>query len=366
MSFDHYRYVPCLRWKQGEYQAVLGLSDTARSFITPLIEVPEIGYDFENQRDNKTIEKHLEPFAKRVRKKWGKEPCFVDALHLPPERMMADGNHPIIYVFERLRALKCNAVPVVGFSRNTKYKQAVRKVASEDKHGLCIRVTIEEAAKPSLSSNIDALLSATQVEAMDCDLVLDLGAPNFEPVDGFSKLVEALIKKIPNLGQWRTFTLIGSAFPSSMGEVKQGSTIKPRSEWILYKILAASLEKAGIRLPTFGDYGINHPNILMLDMRPIKPASTVRYATDDAWYIVKGPNVRDNGYGQYRQHCQTVIDSGLYSGPEFSEGDAYIKKCADGTGKTGNLTTWRNVGTNRHIEKVVQDVSNLFGSSTAA
>ena len=30
---------------------------------------------------------------------------------------------------------------------------------------------------------------------------------------------------------------------------------------------------------------------------------------------------------------------------------------------TGNLTTWRRVGTNHHIEKVVQDVSSLFASS---
>ena len=52
-------------------------------------------------------------------------------------------------------------------------------------------------------------------------------------------------------------------------------------------------------------------------------------------------------------------------GPEFSEGDRYISECAGGSAGTGNLTTWRKVGTNHHLEKVVRDISSLFGSSAA-
>ena len=77
MTFDHEHYVPCLRWKQGEYQAVLRLSKAAKQSLTPFIEVPEIGFDFETKTENKTIDDHLAPFAGRVRKKWGQEPCFV-------------------------------------------------------------------------------------------------------------------------------------------------------------------------------------------------------------------------------------------------------------------------------------------------
>jgi hypothetical protein len=328
--------------------------------------VPEIGYDFEEQREKKTIDEHLEPFAKRVHQKWGKAPCFVDAIRLPPERAMADGRHPTTMIFERLRNLKCTAVPVTGLGRSPQYQQAIKEIVSKDKGGLCLRVTIEEAIKPTLGGLVNSLLTVLATSAADCDLVLDLGAPNFEPVEGIAKLVEAVIRKIPNLDKWRTFTLIGTAFPSSMGEVKTSPAMIPRSEWTLYKILITSLRKANIRLPAFGDYAISHPATLELDMRFIKASATVRYTTADAWYIVKGPNTRDNGFKQYRKHCQVVVNSGYFSGVGFSAGDAYIQKCADGTGSTGNLSTWRNVGTNRHIEKVVQDVSSLFGSSAAA
>ena len=59
MTFDHGNYVPCLRWKQGEYQALLRLSPSTKGCITPLIEVPEIGWDFELGREAKTIDGHL-------------------------------------------------------------------------------------------------------------------------------------------------------------------------------------------------------------------------------------------------------------------------------------------------------------------
>ena len=151
-----------------------------------------------------------------------------------------------------------------------------------------------------------------------------------------------------------------------MAEIKIGSATIPRWEWILYKRLVRSLRKAKVRLPTFGDYGINHPNLVALDMRLLKPSGTIRYTTDAGWFIVKGPNVRDTGFQQYRKHCRTVMAFEDYEGAEFSKGDRYISECAAGSVSTGNLTTWRKVGTNHHLEKVVRDISSLFGSSVAA
>lgn len=365
MKFDHKHYIPCLRWKQGEYQALVGLSGTARNFITPLIEVPELGFDFETRSESKTIDEHLEPFARRVRKKWGTRPCFVDLLHIPSDKVMTDGRHPVSFVFDELRAARCSAVPVTGLARDSRYSGAVRQAVSRDRRGLCLRVTIEEAAKPSLQDTAKALLAKVGVDSEDCDFILDLGAPNFEPVEGFERLIETLIRKMPYIARWRTFTLLGTSFPSTMAEIKQSPTTIRRWEWVLYKRLVGSLVRANVRLPTFGDYGVNHPDLLLLDMRLVKPSATIRYTTEDGWLIVKGPNVRDNGYEQYRDHCRTVKASASYMGARFSEADRYISECAAGSAGTGNLTTWRKVGTNHHLEKVVQDISSLFGSLAA-
>ncbi len=99
MKFDYHHYVPCLRWKQGEYQALLQLKDTTKSKMTPLIEVPEIGWDFEKKIATKTIDKHLEPFARRVKTKWKNRRCFVDLKIISPSERMLDGRHPLEFVF---------------------------------------------------------------------------------------------------------------------------------------------------------------------------------------------------------------------------------------------------------------------------
>ena len=363
MSFDHKHYVPSLRWKMGEYQAVSRLEAETKDSITPLIEVPEIGFDFAKGAPAKSLDDHLSPFAKRVMDKWGHHPCFVDLNLVDPSERMSDGDHPLRFVFDDLRSKNCEVVPVTGPARDSTYQTAIKYTVSKDGRGLCLRLSIEDAGKSDVKTSIDALLEQVDLQVKECDLVLDLGAPpNFEPIEGFARLIEAIVRKLPYLRRWRTFTIIGTSFPPSMSEIEKGSTMVPRLEWMLYKIIAKSLAQNGVRVPTFGDYAINHTDILPRDMRLLKPSATIRYTADDSWLIVKGTNVRDNGFGQYRDLCRTVVDSQHYAGSDFSWGDEYIENCAAGSESTGNLTTWRGVGTNRHIEKVVFDIASYFDS----
>ena len=45
--FTQRHYVPVLKWKQGEYQALYRLSNAVKDNLTPLLEIPPIGFDFE-------------------------------------------------------------------------------------------------------------------------------------------------------------------------------------------------------------------------------------------------------------------------------------------------------------------------------
>ena len=53
VDFSNYEYTPVLKWKQGEYQALLRLSDEAKSAVLPLIDIPPIGWDFEKQQQGR-------------------------------------------------------------------------------------------------------------------------------------------------------------------------------------------------------------------------------------------------------------------------------------------------------------------------
>jgi hypothetical protein len=362
MKFDHQHCVPCIRWKQGEYIAMRRLSDKTKSFITPLIEVPEIGFDFETNTLNKSIDKHLSSLAGRVKKNWQDRTCFIDLNLIDESQLMEDGRHPVKFVFDDLRAQKCLAIPVTGIARNPRYQAAVRQIVSIDKRGVCLRVSIEESAHPNLKTDIDTIIAGVNLNISECDLVIDLDAPNYNPMEGFSILLTRIIKGLPYLSRWRTFSIIGSSFPQTMAEVNHGMSKIPRDAWLFYRKLIIKLKEANLRLPTFGDYGINHPDILQLDMRKVKPSATIRYTVDDAWLIVKGPNVRDNGFEQYHDLCRDLIRSKYFLGAHFSAGDEYIAKCANGEVATGNLSTWRMVGTNHHLEKMVYDIANFYAS----
>lgn len=360
-------YVPCLRWKMGEYQALAKLSTATKNAILPIIDIAEFfkdapgnSFDHEEEKPAKTIDQHLSKFAKRVKEKWGTNECFIDLRNIDTSVRMSDGLHPVNFVFNDLRFFQIKAIPIIGLDRDLEYRRAVRRVVTEDQRGLCLRASLEKATTPSYINNI---LTEMNSQPNECDFILDLGAPDkFEPMDVFTTIVETIIKKLPYLNEWRSFGVIGTSFPSSLSGIQSGLTFLPRSEWLLYKELVTRLKKVGIRIPTFGDYAINHPEIVNLDMRFSKPKANVRYTLNDRWLIARGESVRDHGFGQHQELCGLIINFKDYYGQGFSLADKYIYDCANGVVSTGNLSTWRWVGTNHHLEMVTRDIANLFAS----
>ena len=63
-------YVPLLRWRMGEYQALEKLSEFCKGRTVPLIEVLPPDYDFELRQPKKHIDEQLKPFAKQIEKRW--------------------------------------------------------------------------------------------------------------------------------------------------------------------------------------------------------------------------------------------------------------------------------------------------------
>jgi hypothetical protein len=357
MNIEQQRYIPCLRWKQGEYQALLRLSPDVRSMIVPLIDAAEIGFDFEEQEESKSIDEHLSLFAKRVREKWGTGNCFVDMHLIEASQRMANGKHPVSFVFDDLRFKGVRAIPVMGINQDSHWQDAIQNAVDHDGHGFCFRIGLEDALKPNLRALLDNLLQKYGRQVEQCDLIIDELGPNFEPIDGFVGLLETIIINLPHLNRWRSFGLIGTSFPPSLGPLGSGTSIVPRYEWQAYKKLIVRLNSSGIRLPIFGDYAINRPEVSKVDQRFMKTKANIRYTINNNWLIVRGQNIRD--YTEYKGLCAAIVSSKLYLGPGFSLGDRYILDCSKSMAKTGNHTTWRWVGANHHLSSVAQDVANL-------
>src|ERR1700742_4556816 len=104
MAITVFDYVPVLKWRQGEYQALMRLDESHRQHVVPLIEVTPPEWDFEEGRPKKTLERQLEPFARRLKAKWGSHPAFLDTHLLKPTDRMPAGVHPLTYLLGGTRA----------------------------------------------------------------------------------------------------------------------------------------------------------------------------------------------------------------------------------------------------------------------
>ena len=360
--FDHKHYVPILKGRDGEYGALSSLLPESRDRITPLLELPPIPWDFEQERPAKTIDSHLKKVGQKIERAWGPDRrLFLDFMWIAEAERMGDGMHPVQHVFASARDRRLAVVPVVGLLRGEDHLAACAEVVREDGRGVCIRLQREDFVEfADLRAELQRVLAAVGVAPGMADLLLDLRAltPAQRQIDATSTL--ALISRIPDLARWRTFALAATSFPENLIGLPPSDCSKiPRQEWELWRDV---LRRRPSRLPTFGDYGISHPEPAEVDYRVMRPSASVRYAADGSWLVLKGRNLRDHGYEQFHDVCRELIGMTEYSGRRFSWGDKYIDDCANERVGTWNLTTWRKVGTSHHLAFVLRELANAFGS----
>jgi hypothetical protein len=350
-------YVPILKWRLGEYQALHRLSEVAKDRITPLLMIPPIEYDFEEQRLKKTVQEHIETFVPRFVVKWGDRKALIDMHETLVDEVMDSGDHVLSHIFSELRKSECGAIPVLNFLKSSGYKTKVKEVISLDSGGICLRVRLPEIMNPNFNKYVSNLCAFLEIELDEIDLVLDLEEPeNFEPYAVFSNVIVNGVRRIAGLSNFRSFVISGMSL--KLSEIARPGDEVPRHEWNLYKVLINDLED--FRRPTYGDYTIETPKFVSMDMRMLKPAGKIVYTCDDTWLVPKGISFRGNE-SQMIDHCKTIVTSGKYSGVGFSFGDDRIDSTIRGADGCGNLPIWKQVGVSHHLEKVVTQLSNFHG-----
>jgi T4 beta protein len=360
MNVTSFTYVPALKWRQAEYQALLRLSDAAKSKIVPFIMIPPIEFDFEEGEPKKTTQEHLQAFPKRYKDKWNARPAWIDIDVQLHAGTMDNGVDVLTHVFSELRKFDARAVPVSSLDYKPSVINALAKIATKDKRGVALRARLEHIMLADFGKRAANHLQQLKVTFADVDLIVDLGAPSYEPYVAFSGALVAALSKIPQLHDFRSFVLIGTAYPGSMQDISIPGASVERHDWLFYKKLTASLPKS-MRRPAFGDFTtVNPAFIANFDMRFVKPAGKLVYTTKDQWAIRKGGSFRDNPK-QMHSHCAHIVGSGLFRGASYSNGDDYIARCARKEKDAGpsTLTRWKEIGISHHIMHVLEDLASL-------
>ena len=350
-------YVPALRWRQGEYQALLRLSVAAKRRVVPFITIPEIEFDFEEWRPKKSLQEHAHPFAARYRAKWNQNPAWIGVHASIVDQRMDDGRDVLAYTFDNLRTFQANGVPALPLDASPIIASSVRAIINVDGSGAAISLRLEDLMKPNPRARIEALASSIGLAIGETDLIVDLGAPHFSPYDAFSNALIAALHQLRDLHDFRNFVLLGTAIPQTFKDVAKGADQLPRSDWLFYRTLLSKIP-ADMRRPVFGDYTIVHPEFKAVDMRKIKPAGKLVYTTSSNWEVRKGVAFRDFPE-QMHDHCASIMASGAFRGASYSSGDNYIADCAVRKKGPSNQTRWKDVCINHHMTQVLDDLSML-------
>ena len=359
MNLTRDMYVPAIRWRQGEYQALFRLAPAAKERVVPYVTIPEIEFDFEEWRPKKTVQEHVHPFAARFKAKWGQRPAWIAVHPSIADQSMDDGRDILTYVFDALRAFRAMAVPAIPLDANPAIVAKVRAIARNDGQGVAVSVRLEDLMKPSPRVRLQVLAAALNVGLDEIDLIIDLGAPNFEPYDAFAGALIAAMGRLGDLDGFRNFVLVGTAIPQTFKDVAKGADQLTRHDWLFYCRLIGKIPP-WMRRPNYGDHTIVHPEFTPIDMRKIKSAGKLIYTTTGAWEIRKGGAFRDHPE-QMHAHCASIVASGKFSGSAYSSGDDYIAKCAVRTEKPSNQPWWKYVTINHHITYVLDDLAKLGG-----
>jgi len=348
------RYVPILRWKGSEKDALLKLRPLERNAITPLIEfvMPNPKMNKERSiilKDSRAVlVDSLPSVAQDILRCWGKEPVFID-VHLIDEDLKSKALSAILH---SCNGLGIEAIPIIC-SATIDESRELRTVAvafSKISHnGACFRLGRKDIKNGNLENSIVGFINRNGLDVGSLDVLVDLGIVNDkdDPV-----LIANDLSHLPMLKDWRSFILSGGAHPKDLTLLRKHERHQlPRHDWMLWKGIAGQLTL--VRRPIFSDYTIQYPIYESKYIPGMNISASIRYTSDDTWEILRGEglkNPKGDKYVQYIAWARLLIEQDFYKGCAYSFGDEYVNdKAAPDNIKTGSVQTWLCAGINHHL-----------------
>lgn len=351
-----HHYVPILKGKKGEFDALAVLPAADKPRVTPVVEIFTVPWDWGTDTPAKSLDDHLASGIDQIAGGWGPEqPLWLDTLWLEPDAV-AEGKPALERLFDLCRD-RLIALPVGGPGRPASHTQSVTAVQEVDGRGVVLRLDPEDLGDPAaLTSSVADWLQVVGVAPGEVDLLVDFSAITPALAASVQLAATAVLPTLPDIHAWRSLTLASGCFPPDLSNIRSQSVERlPRCDWTLWRAVSG---RTLPRVPAYADYAINHPELSDPDPRTIRPSATIRYAADDCWVVVKERWAQRYGYDQFNSASATLMAQSEWRGDTHCTGCGFIAACAAG-GPTGNLTTWRKVGTVHHLRQTVEQLATL-------
>jgi hypothetical protein len=358
MSFGADHYVPVLKTKQGERQALGQISSHLKARLTPILEFDDLPEDPDTGIPTRDLDHHCELILPSLVSGWGTTSQFFLDVGTMVDYASLNGVFGPVYVMDESASAGLQFIPVVGLRRPL---TEIGAAIAHGGNGLCLRLTDEDLASLSISADLSRFLSEHHLVYENIDLVVDLASIFGSPAGRVQALSTSYLLALPYIHKWRTLTIAASAFPQNMGVLsRQTSATFERIEWTSWNALY-NQRRALPRLPTFGDYGIQHPVIMEgFDPRYMAASAAIRYTLDREWLLVKGQSTRRmSGTAQYQALAAYLLQRPEYMTPSHCSGCHDIELCSQGAAGFGSATPWRRIGTVHHLTHAATQISGL-------
>lgn len=346
MSND-WRYMPILKWKQGEQHALRHLTQEQWAGITPLLELQPII----SAPDIASIKSALPPYLNKVSEQIIKSipegrTIFIDTGYISPglREQLPLLFIVCLYLDKKLSHRVLPAIPTTHLelldALSTAHKSYLENIDS-----VLLRTRIDQMELSQVIPSITTL-SKLGVKKRSIHLLIDqFSIVDNNPHDCFATVEPYLEQGL--MAGCASMTVGGGSFPINLMGFKQGVTDVPRIERKVFDLLLKTEKYPALR---YSDYTVTNPAPLPdIDSSKLNPSVAIRYATGSVWSVYKAKGFKKGPPNQYRNLCKLLVSDVIYSGEEFSYGDRQYKSAADDRTGNGNPSSWRKEATSHHI-----------------
>lgn len=348
-------YSPILKGKANDLKALGKIPRSLAPHVHALVELL-------SPNEDESIETACVRFADQLRKHCPQNAVSVDLHSIAPEHVTNDGSPALEALCANLRGLGILFTPVFGFDHEPELWDRIAPIAARQGRGLTFRLKIDdlEAGEDAIADIVERLRYAG-IPTSDTKILIDLeslGGLDAVSLVRLRGLTQDFIDDALTVAKFGLISVIGSSMPKDVSGVeKEDTKAFYRQEMPLWLNVATGVPSEGI---AFGDYGIVHPNFSD-KIIPKHPNAKIRYTRGLHHHIFRGYSLREGlKYQQYYELARRVLGSQVYMGRDYSFGDDYAWRCANGEASCGNLGTWVEVDMNHHMVHVAAQLPQIL------
>lgn len=347
-------YVPFLKAKRNEFNAVGELVPQVRTSICPFFDYPR-----KPNLDGAQFKNGVEQIAKSLKKHVGLAAEFYFDNFDIDDSVKVGTKHNYRFLLESLVAFE--VTPVVSIDRSSAHLSAVVDLKTGGKlrsNAVAFRITPEDFEEYSVVKNDITIKLGPVFAAFDAvDLIFDCRICTNMDAHTTATQVNNFSKQLCDDHNVRRIILTGSSIPASVSEILSVQTehVMHRRELDIYRAVKPMHLHAPL---TFGDYTTVSPAYSDVDLPPeiLQNVMTAKltYTLNGSHFFIRGGALKTSGRSQYFGMAKTLCLKPFFRGATYSSGDQYFVQKGHGIGGNCGPNTVIKPSVNAHISYMVR------------